>query len=70
MKNLGLFLWPFGICYCRLVNFIVIWYFCGRLVSFPLFGILHQEKSGTPGIYTKSITSTNSNGPTQGLSFA
>jgi hypothetical protein len=34
-------LWLFGIFYCNLVYFVVIWY------SFPGLGMLCQEKSGT-----------------------
>jgi hypothetical protein len=35
---------PFGIIYCRLVQFVVIWYIFSVLVS------LDQEKSGNPGV--------------------
>jgi hypothetical protein len=27
--------------------------FCGNLLYFPYFGMLHQEKSGNPGDYIK-----------------
>jgi hypothetical protein len=32
----------FGLCYCHLVNFTVVWYI------FPRFGLFDQEKSGNP----------------------
>jgi hypothetical protein len=35
-------LWPFGIFYDHLVQFVFIWYI------FPVFGIMHKEKSGNP----------------------
>jgi hypothetical protein len=44
-----------GILYGHLANLPAIWYilwhfgiFCGYLVYFPRFGILHHEKSGNP----------------------
>jgi hypothetical protein len=36
-------LWPFGLLYCNLVYFAVIWY-----TYFPRFCMLYQEKSGNP----------------------
>jgi hypothetical protein len=34
----------YGICYDHLVHFVFIWYIFSGL------GILHQEKSGNPGV--------------------
>jgi hypothetical protein len=41
-----LILWPFGIFYGYLVNFVFIWYILSR------FGNMYQEKSGNPGNIT------------------
>jgi hypothetical protein len=37
-----------GIFYGTLVYFLIILVFCGHLVYFSRFGMLHQEKSGNP----------------------
>jgi hypothetical protein len=50
-------LWPFGIFCGHVVYFVAIWYilwpfgiFCGHLVYFSRFGMLYQEKSGSPAL--------------------
>jgi hypothetical protein len=40
---IGSILLPFGLFYCHLVYFMVIWY-----TYFSRFGMLYQEKSGNP----------------------
>jgi hypothetical protein len=40
-------LWIFGIFYDHSVHFVFIWYI------FSSFGILHQDKSGSPGLLTR-----------------
>jgi hypothetical protein len=42
-------LWILGIFYDHLVQFVFIWYI------FSDFGIMHQEKSGNPGLDRRSI---------------
>jgi hypothetical protein len=48
MEDVGIFmtflsiLWPNGSFNGHLVHFVAIWYI------FPLFGILHREKTGNP----------------------
>jgi hypothetical protein len=48
MEVVGMAIWsvlqPFGIFCGHLEHFMVIWYI------FPRFGMLHQEKSGNPGV--------------------
>jgi hypothetical protein len=39
-------LWPFCIFYDRFLYFVVIWDICSR------FGMLYQEKSGNPAMYS------------------
>jgi hypothetical protein len=43
MEYVGILVWPFGIFWGHLVYFMDIWYI------FPDFGMLYQEKSGSPG---------------------
>jgi hypothetical protein len=52
----GLAMEHLGIFYDHLIYFTaienILWafgIFCGNLLYFPRFGILHQEKSGNPG---------------------
>jgi hypothetical protein len=54
--NFANILWPFGIFYEHLVHILTIWYilwsfgvFLAIWNTFPVFGILCQEKSGNPG---------------------
>jgi hypothetical protein len=59
---------PFGIFYGNLVYFRVLWYilryfgvFYGTLdYIIPVFGMLYQEKSGTPALSQKEILPTYS----------
>jgi hypothetical protein len=53
MEDVGIcILWPFSLSYGHLAYLTAIWYVCGHvvycMVIFPLFGMLHQEKSGNP----------------------
>jgi hypothetical protein len=61
MKDVGklyghlVYLRPLGKMFCHLEHFVAIWNilwpfgtFCGHLVHFSTFGILYQEKSGSP----------------------
>jgi hypothetical protein len=43
-------LWPIGIYFGTLVNFIGICKFSGNLIYFFCFGTFFQEKSGNPGL--------------------
>jgi hypothetical protein len=42
-------LWPFGLFYGHLINYVTIWYILWLLVYFSRFGMLLKEKSGNPG---------------------
>jgi hypothetical protein len=50
MENVGIhILWPFGIFYSHLVNFMAIGYIYGHLVYFSHFSVLFNEKYGNTG---------------------
>jgi hypothetical protein len=42
-------LWPFDVEFGHLLNFVTMWYILWPYVIFSQFGILYQEKSGSPG---------------------
>jgi hypothetical protein len=46
MEDVGILLGPFGLFYGCLIYIVVILYI---LLSFGIFSLLHQEKSGNPG---------------------
>jgi hypothetical protein len=46
---IGNILWPFGIFCGNLEYFVVIWYI------YPRFGILDQEKSGSPELHKSNV---------------
>jgi hypothetical protein len=44
-------LWPFGIFYIHLGNFMIIWVHCVLIwYIFSIFGFMYQDKSGNPGL--------------------
>jgi hypothetical protein len=51
-------LWPFGIFYGHLVNFVAIWYSLWSFgIFFPVLVCLDREKSGNPGLVVSSSPS-------------
>jgi hypothetical protein len=57
-KDIWSILRPFDIFYSHLKYFIVIWYtyLVVLCYTFPRFGILHQEKSGNPGLRMRFLS--------------
>jgi hypothetical protein len=57
-------LWPFGIFYDHLAHCVIIWYI------FSGFCVIHQEKSGNPGLDWCAMATISTRDSIRGSPFA